>query len=550
MRSFLKFLFFVLLLALGISLLYVWQARPPGVSQVRTERFTPADKPKIDHDSVDVLERLNQEYTKVTEAVVPSVVSITTTKTVERRQPIDPLELFFGRRFGRDGGGPGDEQKVTSLGSGVIVSKEGHIVTNNHVVDGTDDVTVQLSDGRQGKARVIGTDSQIDLAVLKIDLPRINPLPLGDSEGVHVGQIVFAIGNPFGLEESVSQGIISAKDRRAMSDSAVDFFQTDTAINPGNSGGPLVNIRGEVVGINTAIYSESGGNQGIGFAIPSNVVRRALDSIIRKGRVIRGYLGVSIQPVTREIAEQFRLEDARGALVTDVAPGSPAEQAGIIHGDVIRKIRGTEIRDVNSLMGRVAEADIGAELPIELVRDGQIKTVVAKVAEQPPDLMARLSRSQRQNPALNGSGQASTFAGIQVQDLTPRLRSQANVPETTRGVIVTDVDPSSPAASDLRAGDVIEEVNRQPVSNTREFQRAIAGIDPSRGVVVAISRNRQRSYVLLKPGGWRRRRGGLPSPGCGWGAARDGVRRLGTRPIRGVQRRLLASVRHLFVHRG
>src|SRR5690242_11582153 len=288
MKSFLKFLFFVLLLALGISLIYVWQARQPGQPQARVEKFTPADKPKLDLDSVDILQRLNEEYAKVTAAVVPSVVSITTTKTVERRQPIDPLELFFGRRFGRDGEA---EQKVTSLGSGVIVSKEGHIVTNNHVVNGTDDVTVQLSDGREAKARVIGTDSQIDLAVLRIDLPNLPPLPLGDSDQVHVGQIVFAIGNPFGLEESVSQGIISAKDRRAMSDSSVDFFQTDTAINPGNSGGPLVNIRGEVVAINTAIYSESGGNQGIGFAIPSNVVRRAMTSIIKKGRVIRGYLG-------------------------------------------------------------------------------------------------------------------------------------------------------------------------------------------------------------------------------------------------------------------
>ena len=324
-------------------------------------------------------------------AVVPSVVSITTTKTVSRRMPIDPLELFFGRRFSDESPA---QQKVTSLGSGVIVSKEGHIVTNNHVLNGTDDVTVQLSDGRQSKAKIVGTDGQIDLAVLKIDLENLTPLPIGDSDKVRVGQIVMAIGNPFGLDESVSQGIISAKDRRAMNDSQVEFFQTDTAINPGNSGGPLVNIRGEVIGINTAIYSESGGNQGIGFAIPSNVVRAAMNSIISKGRVIRGYLGVGIQPVTKDIAEQFKLDSARGALVTDVTPGSPAEKAGIIRGDVIRKVNGYEVKDTISLVNRIAEADIGSNLTIDLVRDGETKTVTAKVIEQPADLVARLNRNQ------------------------------------------------------------------------------------------------------------------------------------------------------------
>src|ERR1700719_3108718 len=219
MKSFLKFLVFVLLLALAISLIYVWQGKQPAPAQVRVEKFTPADKPTLDLNSVDVLQRLDEEYTKVADAVVPSVVSITTTKTVSRRMPVDPLELFFGRRFSDENPA---QQKVTSLGSG----------------------------------------GQIDLAVLKIDLENLTPLPIGDSDKVRVGQIVMAIGNPFGLDESVSQGIISAKDRRAMNDSQVEFFQTDTAINPGNSGGPLVNIRGEVIGINTAIYSESGGNQG------------------------------------------------------------------------------------------------------------------------------------------------------------------------------------------------------------------------------------------------------------------------------------------------
>jgi serine protease Do len=445
------------------------------------------------------LQRLDEEYTKVADAVVPSVVSITTTKTVSRRMPVDPLELFFGRRFSDENPA---QQKVTSLGSGVIVSKEGHIVTNNHVLNGTDDVTVQLSDGRQSKAKIVGTDGQIDLAVLKIDLDNLTPLPIGDSDKVRVGQIVMAIGNPFGLDESVSQGIISAKDRRAMNDSQLEFFQTDTAINPGNSGGPLVNIRGEVIGINTAIYSESGGNQGIGFAIPSNVVRAAMNSIISKGRVIRGYLGVGIQPVTADIAEQFKLTSARGALVTDVTPGSPAEKAGIIRGDVIRKVNGYDVKDTIALVNRIAEADIGSKLTIDLVRDGETKTVNAQVIEQPADLVARLRRNQSQNqnsPDPSGGLQNSLFAGIEVQNLTPRLRSEANVPPNVNGVIVTRVDPSSSVADQLKPGDVIEQINRQPVANVDDFQSVVGQLDPDRPVMVGMARNRQRSFVIIQP---------------------------------------------------
>ena len=495
MKSFLKFLVFVLFLALGISLIYVWQGKQPGQAQVKIEKFTPADKPRLDLDSVDVLQRLDDEYTKVVTAVVPSVVSITTTKTLTRRMPIDPLELFFGRRFSDDSPA---QQKVTSLGSGVIVSKEGHIVTNNHVLNGTDDITVQLSDGREEKAKIVGTDGQIDLAVLKIDLPNLIPLPIGDSDKVRVGQIVMAIGNPFGLDESVSQGIISAKDRRAMNDSQVEFFQTDTAINPGNSGGPLVNIRGEVIGINTAIYSESGGNQGIGFAIPSNVVKAAMKSIISKGRVIRGYLGVGIQPVTKDIAEQFKLDSARGALVTDVTPGSPAEKAGIIRGDVIRKVNGYEVKDTISLVNRISEADIGSNLTIDLIRDGRAKSVTAQITEQPADLMARMNRNQN-DPGRPGRSENALFAGIEVQNLTPQLREEAKVPPNVNGVIVTSVDPDSPVAQQVKPGDVIEQINRQPVSNVAEFEAIVGQLDSDRPVMVGLARNRQRSFVIIQP---------------------------------------------------
>jgi serine protease Do len=492
MKSFLKFLVFLLFLALAISLIYVWQAKQSGQSETAATKFTPAEKPTLDLGSVDVLERLNEEYTKVTEAVVPSVVSVTTTKTVSRQQPVDPFELFFGRRFRNQDPA---QQKVTSLGSGVIVSKEGHIVTNNHVVEGTDEVTVQLSDGRESKARVVGTDAQIDLAVLKIDLPNITPLILGDSDKVKAGQIVLAIGNPFGLEESVSQGIISAKDRRAINDSSVEFFQTDTAINPGNSGGPLVNIRGEVIGINTAIYSESGGNQGIGFAIPSNVVKRAMTSIIAKGRVIRGYLGVNIQPVTQDIADQFKLENARGALVTDVVPGSPAEKAGIVRGDVVRKVNGNDIKDSVSLVNRISETEIGSSLTLGLVRDGQPKEVTVEVAEQPDNVLVQRGGLPNQNlPTAN-----AVFAGIEVQDLNDRVRSRMNITGNINGVLVIQVDPSSSSAQQIRPGDVIEEVNRQPVKTVREFQQVVSQLEADQPVVVGIARNRQRSFVVITP---------------------------------------------------
>ena len=275
-----------------------------------------------------------------------------------------------------------------------------------------------------------------------------------------------------------------------MNDSQVEFFQTDTAINPGNSGGPLVNIRGEVIGINTAIYSESGGNQGIGFAIPSNVVRAAMNSIIAKGRVIRGYLGVGIQPVTTDIAEQFKLNSARGALVTDVTPGSPAEKAGIIRGDVIRKVNGYEVKDTVALVNRIAESDIGSNLTIDLVRDGESKTVMAQVIEQPADLAARLNRNQNA-PDPSPNSQNAVFAGIEVKNLTPQLRSQANVPASVNGVIVTRVDPSSGVAQELRPGDVIEQINRQPVANVDEFQSMISRLDPDRPVTC---RRRAKSF--------------------------------------------------------
>ena len=487
MKSFLKFLVFVLFLALAISLIYVWQSKRPNLGQAKVEKFTPAEAPKIDLNSVDILQRLNEAYTKLFDAVVPSVVSITTTKTVQRAP--DPFEFFFG--FGQNS----RREKVTSLGSGFIVSKEGHILTNYHVVQGTDDVVVDLNDGRQAKAVVVGTDQQVDVAVLKINLSNLSPLPLADSDQVKVGQIVFAIGNPFGLRESVSQGIISARDRRGISDSSVEFFQTDTAINPGNSGGPLVDIKGEVVGINSVIYSESGGNQGIGFAIPSNIVRRTLKSIIEKGRVIKSYLGVSVQQVTRDLAEQFKLNPPIGAVVTDVDPGSPAEKAGIIRGDVIQKINGHEIKDAAAVGNRIAETDIGSTVTINLVRDGEQKTVSGQIVEQPSSLGGRLGRNSR-----GQLDRTKAFAGVEVRTLDSQLRQEANIPDNTEGVFVMSVDPSSKVSQTLQAGDIIQAINNQPVGSVEEFRKVVQQLDPNRPVVVVLNRDGQQSFVVMQPG--------------------------------------------------
>jgi serine protease Do len=493
MKSFLKFLVFVLFLALGISLLYVWQSKGPGtgLGQAKVEKFTPAEGPKIDLGSVDILQRLNEEYTKLFDAVVPSVVSITTTKTVQRSP--DPFEFFFGFPNNRSTG----RERVTSLGSGFIVSKEGHILTNYHVVQGTDDILVDLNDGRQAKATVVGSDQQVDVAVLKINLPNLAPLSLADSDQVKVGQIVFAIGNPFGLRESVSQGIISARDRRGISDSSVEFFQTDTAINPGNSGGPLIDIKGEVVGINAVIYSESGGNQGIGFAIPSNLVRRTLKSIIQKGRAVRSYLGVSVQQITNDQAQQSKLDPPIGTVVTDVEPGSPAEKAGIVRGDIIQKINGHEVRDAAGVGNRIAETDIGSTVTIDLVREGQAKTVSAEIVEQPSQVGSRLGRNTP-NGRYNRSAKA--FAGVEVRTLDAQLRSEANVPDDTQGVFVMSVDPSSKLSQNLQAGDVIQAINNQRIATAEDFQKIAQQLDPSRPVVVVLARDGQQSFIVVQPG--------------------------------------------------
>src|SRR3989449_7048417 len=386
MKNLAKFLLFVLLVSAGISLLYDYRLRHGtlNLAPARTpEKYTLASTADVDPKQVASLEAWNRERRALVSSVIPSVVAVKTSKKIEirRQYSLDPFEFFF-RNQQRQFRSPNDEALVqNALGSGVIVTDEGHIITNNHVVDQVDEIEVQLSDGRTKKARLVGADSQVDLAVLKIDDPGVKPLKLADSDTVQAGDFVLAIGNPFGFEETVTDGIISSKMRPNRTDAFGDLLQTNAAINPGNSGGPLINLRGEVVGINTAIISRSGGSQGIGFAIPSNTIRTALESLLKQGRIIRGYLGIQ----TRALQPGQNRADTDGVIVEEVVPGSPAAEAQLQKGDVIRKFDGHEVKNFPELRGLVSQVELNKRVELEIVRDGKSLNVTTQIKEEPAD---------------------------------------------------------------------------------------------------------------------------------------------------------------------
>src|SRR5438874_11389249 len=385
MKNLLKFFAFVALLSLAISALYDYRLKHGGLSTLRRntpEKYTLASSPNVDPKQVASLEALNRERRALVSAVVPSVVAVKTTKkiAIERQNQLDPFGFFFRRPRGFQS--PNDDALVqNSLGSGVIVTDEGHIITNNHVVDQVDEIEVQLSDGRTKKAHLVGADEQVDLAVLKIDDPGVKPLKLADSDTVQPGDFVLAIGNPFGLQETVTDGIISWKGQPNSMDFRGDVLQTNAAINPGNSGGPLINLRGEVVGINTAIASTTGGSQGVGFAIPSNTVRTALESLLKQGRIIRPYLGIQARAVR---PGQSGAEND-GVLVQEVIPGSPTAEAQLQQGDVIRKFDGRETKEFNTLKSLVAKTELNKKVELEIERGGKPMKVTTQIKEQPAD---------------------------------------------------------------------------------------------------------------------------------------------------------------------
>jgi len=372
------FLLFLLSLTVAVGALGFWRMMRPTSLQPTVQNHSgwaalSESRECLPLESDRSLERLDREFTDLVEHVIPSVVSITTTTPPDREALV---RQFFGL-------GGGNVTPSSKMGSGMIVSPEGYIVTNWHVVNGASQVTVQLSDGRSLPASIAGADRRSDIAVLKINADGLQPIAFGDSELVKVGQMVFAVGNPFGLQETVTQGIISAKGRRTMSEAANEFFQTSTTINPGNSGGPLVDIHGKVIGINNFILSRSGGSEGIGFAIPSNVAHRVYEDIVQRGRVIHPWFGVVMRPLTAELARQLHLPNALGALVVATLAGSPAEQGGLMGGDVITAFNGHPIRDGKDLRNRVAEAEVGPPITMEVLREGKPLQLTVIMMEEP-----------------------------------------------------------------------------------------------------------------------------------------------------------------------
>lgn len=426
-------------------------------------------------------------------AAMPSVVKISSTKVVQQPtgfsgQGTDPLfRQFFGDQGGWQAPRP---QRERGLGSGVIISPDGYILTNNHVVDGANDVEVTLPDRREFKARVIGTDKRTDVALIKIDATNLPAITIANSSKLQVGDVVLAIGNPYGVGQTVTMGIVSATGRSNLGiEDYEDFIQTDAPINPGNSGGALVNDRGELVGINTAILAqESGGNQGIGFAVPINLARQVMEQIETNGHVTRSYLGVSVQEVTPSIARDLGLNGIGGALVSDVSPNSPAQRAGIETGDVILAINGTPVAEENQLRMQVSMMAPDQNVRLKIFRNGETREVSVRLAEMPGEKLAKASG------AAEGNTDAS-LQGVSVQDLDAQTARQLGLPVSTKGVVVTNVDPSSAAAAaGLQEGDVIQQVNRRPVANADEFATAVKHSNDGQSLLLV---NRQGNKMFL-----------------------------------------------------
>jgi serine protease Do len=441
-------------------------------------------------------------FADIAERAMPAVVNISTTQKVERRRmppfPMpgpspfgeDPFEEFFRRFFGdRPPLGP-----QRSLGSGFLISEDGYIITNNHVIGNAGTITVRLSGPHEEEyaATVVGTDERTDLALLKIDPSNsLSPVPLGESADLRVGDWVVAIGNPFGLEQTVTAGIVSAKGRVLGAGPYDDFIQTDASINPGNSGGPLLNQKGEVVGINTAIFSRSGGNIGIGFATPIDLAKPIVAQLRETGTVTRGWLGVAIQEVTPALAQSLGLEEPRGALVAEVTPGGPAAEAGIERGDVITAFAGTPITDAHELPALVARTPVGKTVEVTVLRGGQEETIpvmLGKLAEQ----QAGAERGEE-----SGAGWGLTVANLSIE-----ARRRLQLPPEQQGVVVTAVEPGSPAdLAGIRPGDIIEEVNRQPVHSLEDFREAVSDAKEQETLLLLVQRGDASSFFALRKTG-------------------------------------------------
>ncbi len=465
--------------------------------------LTGRETPKMKFDDAPLAhdQRPGVTFGPVIKRVGPSVVNIYSTKTIQQdMSPLmgDPLLRQF---FGSGMQNIPRERREQSLGSGVIVSENGYILTNNHVVANADEVKVGLSDNQTVyTANVIGTDPQTDIAVLKVEAKELPAITLTDSDKVEVGDVVLALGNPFGIGQTVTMGIISAKGRGGMGIvDYEDFIQTDASINPGNSGGALVDAAGRLVGINTAILSGTGGNQGVGFAVPSNLARFVLERIIDGGKVNRGHLGVLVQPITPELARKFDLPGNTGALVGDVTPDSPADEAGIRAGDVLVEFDGRKIADSRQLRLLAAQSPPGTSVSIKLLRGGKVETVAITLSEGSNGGPAETGRKR----GLSRNGAAEALDGVTVGDIDSRARQQLEIPSEIRGgALIVNIAPDSPAAiAQLKPGDIILEINRRPVANAAEAIEESNKIGDE-SVLLRIWSGGAARYVILesKPG--------------------------------------------------
>jgi serine protease Do len=435
-----------------------------------------------------------QGFTSVAKQTMPAVVNISSTKTVrQNNQDLNPFfddpffQRFFGDRFRQE---IPRERRERSLGSGVVVRPDGYILTNHHVVDDADEVKVSFTDGRETTARIVGTDPKIDIALLKVEESNLPALPLGDSSQVDVGEFVLAIGNPFGIGQTMTMGIVSATGRGGLGiEDYEDFIQTDAAINPGNSGGALINVRGELIGINTAILARGvPGNAGVGFAVPIEMAHRAMDQILDHGRVIRGFLGVSIQPVTPAVADAFGLDDARGALVGDVTDDTPASRAGVRTGDVVLELDGQPVEGPRDLQLRIAQKSPGTSVKLTVYRDGRKRQIGVTLAELPSE-DGVAAEAGKETPGIDD---------IAVEDLTPEIARQLDLPPETKGVVVDGVQPGSDwAQAGIRRGDVIQEVNRHTVDTAGEFRRALRE-SAKRSVLLLVNRGGRTSFIVVE----------------------------------------------------
>jgi serine protease Do len=451
-------------------------------------------------------------FSPVVKRTAPAVVNISSTKVIKANMPTEgrnrrnqqqqnPLfnDPFFRQFFGDNS--PFNQvprdRRESALGSGVIVSQDGYILTNNHVVEGATTVKVTLADRREFTAKTVGTDPQSDLAVIKIDAGSLPVLALSGVKP-ETGDICLAIGNPFGVGQTVTMGIVGATGRNlgGSIEQFEDFIQTDASINPGNSGGALINTRGELIGINTAILSGSGGNQGIGFAIPVTMARNIMDQLIRSGKVTRGYIGAYLQDVDPNLAKAFKIPNNSGVVITKVDPNTPAEKAGLKEGDVVTQVNNENVIDVQGLRNRIASMAPGTNVDMKVYRNGTPTDIHVTLGERPADLEARGSR-QGHGGNQNG-GQQSGLNGVSVDNITPDVAQQMQLPRGTTGVVVTDVDEASAAAdAGLQQGDIIEQVNHQPVKTVNDFDSLVAA-SKSGTTLLLVNRGGVRNFVAIE----------------------------------------------------